>query len=333
MADTITSNLGLTKPEVTASNDTWGTKLNADLDIIDGMFTGMILKVANGGTGANTAAGARTNLGLVIGTNVQAWDADLDAIAALAGTSGFLKKTGTNTWALDTTSYLAASAIGSTVQGYDADLAAIAALTSAADRLPYFTGAGAAALAVFTAAGRALVDDADAAAQRTTLGLGSAATLNAGTSANNLVQLDGSAKLPALDGSQLTNLNAGAYTQLGQITTTSGTTQTFSGLALSSYKKLLIQINGCSPAAGNPTLQINGANVVSNTIAAAATINASIEIDLISGGGISLTRISGSGVNNANPDPNITNSTTSFSLTWSGGQAFDAGVITVLGIK
>ena len=43
---------------------------------------------------------------------------------------------------------------------------------------------------------------------RTSLGLGSAAVLTAGTSANNVVQLDGSARLPAVDGSQLTNLPA-----------------------------------------------------------------------------------------------------------------------------
>ena len=43
---------------------------------------------------------------------------------------------------------------------------------------------------------------------RTSLGLGSAAVLTAGTSANNAVQLDGSARLPAVDGSQLTNLPA-----------------------------------------------------------------------------------------------------------------------------
>lgn len=42
-------------------------------------------------------------VGLVIGTDVQAHDGDLAAIAALAGTSGYLKKTAANTWALDTT--------------------------------------------------------------------------------------------------------------------------------------------------------------------------------------------------------------------------------------
>ncbi len=88
----------------------------------------------------------------------------------------------------------------------DAELQAIAGLTSAADKGIQFTGSGTAAVYDLTAAGKALLDDADATAQRSTLGLGSAAVLTAGTSANNAVQLDGSARLPAVDGSQLTNL-------------------------------------------------------------------------------------------------------------------------------
>ena len=90
----------------------------------------------------------------------------------------------------------------------DAELQALAGLTSAADKGIQFTGSGTAAVYDLTAAGKALLDDADASAQRTTLGLGTAATQDTGTSASNVVQLDGSARLPAVDGSQLTNFPA-----------------------------------------------------------------------------------------------------------------------------
>ena len=55
-------------------------------------------------------------------------------------------------------------------------------------------------------------DPDDLAATRTGLGLGTAATLNTGTSANNIVQLSGSGALPAVSGAALTNLPASGGT-------------------------------------------------------------------------------------------------------------------------
>lgn len=75
-------------------------------------------------------------------------------------------------------------------QPLDTDLTAIAALVSAANKVAYATGAGTWAVADFSAAGRALVDDADASAQRTTLGLGGAAVLSVGTSAGTVAAGD-----------------------------------------------------------------------------------------------------------------------------------------------
>jgi hypothetical protein len=71
-------------PTATITTATIGTA-----NISAGTITGITdITVADGGTGASTAANARTNLGLVIGTNVQAWDADLDTWATKTAPSG-----------------------------------------------------------------------------------------------------------------------------------------------------------------------------------------------------------------------------------------------------
>lgn len=94
-----------------------------------GMTTAVtgILPIANGGTAGSTAAGARTALGLVIGTDVQTEDAGLTSIAAL---------------------------------------------TTLADRMPYTTASDVYAVTPLTAFARTILDDANAAAVRATLGVG-----------------------------------------------------------------------------------------------------------------------------------------------------------------
>jgi hypothetical protein len=128
-----------------------------------------------GPTGATGPAGTPATLGPTL-TTIEALTGTLDTmlyftgtdVAALATLTPFARTL------LDDTTQAAMRATlaltpGTDVQAQDAELQAIAGLTSAADRLPYFTGLGTAALATFTTAGRNLVDDADAAAQRTTL--------------------------------------------------------------------------------------------------------------------------------------------------------------------
>ena len=71
-----------------------------------------------------------------------------------------------------------------------------------------------------TAGGTGATTAADA---RTALELGSAATLNVGTAANQVLQLDANGKIPAVDGSQLTGLNASYMGGRGEVFTSSGT--------------------------------------------------------------------------------------------------------------
>jgi hypothetical protein len=170
-----------------------GSSLTSVGTISSGTWQGTAVALAYGGTGSTTASDARTALGLAIGSDVQAYDSELAAIAGLTSAANkgvyFTGSGAAATYDLSsfgrTVAGLADAAaliselslvVGTNVQAYDAELAAIAGLTSAADKGIMFSGAGTAATFDLSSFGRSLVDDVDASAARTTLGLGSIAT-------------------------------------------------------------------------------------------------------------------------------------------------------------
>lgn len=131
MADTTTTNYSFVKPEVGGSSNTWGSKINVDLDAIDAQIF----------AGRNRAS----HTGIQLAATISDFSAAADARITVA--------------------------IGSTVQAYNAKLTAIAASTWANDQIMYMTGTNTFSMTGLSAFARTLVDDADAATMRATLGL------------------------------------------------------------------------------------------------------------------------------------------------------------------
>lgn len=183
-----TTNYGWTYPTVGGNADTWGTVINTAFQAIDTSLKAVedqqngFLTIANNLSDLDNAATARTNLGLVIGTNVQAYSAGLQSLAGL---------------------------------------------TTVADRMVYTTASDTYATTTLTSFARTLLDDTSAAAARTTLGLGTAATQATGTSGATIPLLNGDnthsgtnnfTGTTSVDGKRAMRVDIGTSTNSGLVT-------------------------------------------------------------------------------------------------------------------
>jgi hypothetical protein len=256
----------------------WAAGTTVQLRTTAAALSAMVQK-ANNLSDLGNAGNARSNLGVAIGSNVQAWSADLDAIAALTGT-GILRKAGVASWVLDT---VAGTVTSVNVSGGTTGLTTtggpitsngtitLAGTLGIGNGGTGATSAGAARTALgVTATGsdttyayRAnnLSDLASVSTARTNLGLGTVATQNASAI--------------ALTGGTINGTSIGVSTQAaGYFTTLSANTVTSTTPALSfnasnsiaafgsttagSYNQLVIQnISGTAGASTNYVLSNN----------------------------------------------------------------------------
>jgi len=220
---------------VVASGD-WSRSSDADNSPSGEVTSGMFTFVENGTTNDNTGFVLTTQNPILLGTSALNFTMFTAAGTITAGTglvrvgdtinltgqalslhnqatTGLFTRTSDGTI---TARSIAVSGTGISVANGDASagnptlslsntLAAVGGLTATADSFAYFTGAAAAAISTITAFARSLLDDADAATARTTLGLGTIATQNS----NNVIITGGSiTNLTTLDG---VTLDGGTY--------------------------------------------------------------------------------------------------------------------------
>lgn len=204
----VTNDVAYVCVDASVANAVWDRiSYNTSLDDISALAKtdGNIIVGDGANWVAESGSTARASLGLVIGTDVQAYDAGLSSIAGLTTAADrMIYTTAFDTYAVtpltsagralmddadaSTQRTTLGLAIGTDVQAYDAGLASIAGLTTSANKMIYTTGSDTYAVTDLSAFARTLLDDADAATMRTTLGVdasgGTINVVNGGTGAS-----------------------------------------------------------------------------------------------------------------------------------------------------
>jgi len=170
------------------------------------------------------------------------------------------------------------AAVWKRYQPYDADLTALAGVTSAADKVPYFTGSETADVTTLSSYGRTLIDDADAATARATLGVVIGTNVQAYDAELNAIAGVTSAadKVPYFTGSgtaDVTTLSSYGRTLIDDVDA-SGALGT---LGFTTYTKTLIDDIDASTALGTLGFSSFAKTVIDD--ADAATMRATIGVD------------------------------------------------------
>lgn len=300
------STIGAPSTDGTGATGTWGISISGNAGNVSGTVA-----ILNGGTGATDAGTARTNLGLgTIATqsaaNVTITGGTISGITDLAVADG-----GTGASDAATARSNLGLIIGTNVQAYDAGLQSISGLTTSANQTIYTTALDTYATTSLTAFGRSLIDDADAAAGRTTLGLGTLATQSgtfSGTSSGtntgdqNIFQniaVSGQTTIAADTTTDTLTVAAGT----GITLTTNATTDTLTVTNSAPDQTVSLTQGGTVTITGTyPSFTITGAatdlSYTASTRLLASSTGADVTLPLFTATEAGLTPLSGGGTSN-----------------------------------